>query len=53
MKRTLFLNPSGLDSNSEGVPAVFDSFRQWPASPRYAYSEADLPFRFPETPHRA
>jgi D-alanyl-D-alanine carboxypeptidase len=43
MKRTLFLNPSGLDSNSEGA-LPYSTASDMARLTRYAYSEADFPF---------
>lgn len=43
MKRTLFLNPSGLDSNTEGALPV-STAADMARLTRYAYSEADFPF---------
>jgi D-alanyl-D-alanine carboxypeptidase (penicillin-binding protein 5/6) len=43
MKRTLFLNPSGLDSNSDGA-LPYSTASDMARLTRYAYSEADFPF---------
>ena len=43
MKRTLFLNPSGLDSNAEET-LPFSTASDIARLTRYAYSEADFPF---------
>ena len=43
MKRTLFLNPSGLDSNSDGA-LPHSTAADMARLTRYAYSEADFPF---------
>ena len=43
MKRTLFLNPSGLDSNAEGA-LPYSTASDVARLTRYAYSEADFPF---------
>jgi len=43
MKRTLFLNPSGLDSNPEGA-LPYSTASDMARLTRYAYSEADFPF---------
>jgi D-alanyl-D-alanine carboxypeptidase (penicillin-binding protein 5/6) len=43
MKRTLFLNPSGFDSYSEGA-LPYSTAADMARLTRYAYSEADFPF---------
>lgn len=43
MKRTLFLNPSGLDNNIEGT-LPYSTAADMARLTRYAYSEADFPF---------
>ena len=43
MNRTLFLNPSGLDSNAEGA-LPYSTASDMARLTRYAYSEADFPF---------
>lgn len=43
MKRTLFLNPSGLDSNPDGA-LPHSTAADMARLTRYAYSEADFPF---------
>jgi D-alanyl-D-alanine carboxypeptidase (penicillin-binding protein 5/6) len=43
MKRTLFLNPSGLDSNPDGA-LPYSTAADMARLTRYAYSEADFPF---------
>jgi D-alanyl-D-alanine carboxypeptidase len=43
MKRTLFLNPTGLDSNSEGA-VPYSTASDMARLTQYAYSEADFPY---------
>lgn len=43
MKRTLFLNPTGFDSNTEGA-LPYSTASDMARLTRYAYSEADFPF---------